>query len=388
MATIELPQTEIASMSLQVQCGALDDPVHQIGAAHLLEHVIAEMPFRHPRARPELAGLIKSGFDLEASTGFTSTTYETDCLAQQTKATLRELIRLVLRPSASPQHFATEKKVVSVESRTTPEEYESYQRLDLLFPGNPALLKTVTGDLVSIRALSMDDLMRVHERFYVSERMTLWIASPMTHDEVVSCVLASSIPSGGGQRPVAHTQRLAQGDLRYESVDVGAEILFNAPSVPRRKQRAVIAVENLLTDHSYGSIAQVLRRKLGQSYGINAAHEWMPLGSAAVIDLDTASPEAIDIALAAVNNLKRGRINPQHWNGYLSQLPLTDAIGRELMRTMRIQDADNLIEQVALDPDLTEDEQPLIPEPTRDEIVRMANELFASEPTILRRVLS
>ncbi|HVS52552.1 MAG TPA: insulinase family protein [Opitutaceae bacterium] len=189
-------------LRLVVHAGSLDEHDDERGFAHFIEH----MAFQGTRTFP--AGSIRYffqglglafGADLNASTGYTHTTYLLDLPREKADQLTNAL--LVFRDYADgllfePEAVARESRVVISElhARDSAARRNSVLLLQALYAGTPLPDRDPAGDETLLARATAEQLRAFYQRNYAPDRMTVVVSGPVDPAEAVEKISAVFAP--------------------------------------------------------------------------------------------------------------------------------------------------------------------------------------------------
>lgn len=261
------------AVGLWVRWGASNDPAEQMGAAHLLEHMI----FKGTRKRSareialEIEGL---GGALDAYTSREHTACQARVLDEHLPIALDVLSDLVFSPLLREEDLALERNVILEEIagvEDTPEELVFDLHARALWGGHP-YGNPVLGTAETVGGITRDDLQRLWSSAYRPGLSVVAAAGNLRHEDVVELV-ATRFPEDGESvsvREVGEPGAALAGDHWIERDSAQVHVCFGAPLFPRSDDRryAAMLVSTALGGGMSSRLFQRVREELGLAYVI------------------------------------------------------------------------------------------------------------------------
>lgn len=193
------PGFRSTSVGLFVDLGTRDESKNMIGATHFVEHMV----FKGTAKRTGLEiseSLEMVGGDLNAFTTREMTCFHAHCLNEDVGLAIDVLCDLVTSANFSEEDFEKERQVIVQEidmSKDDVEEYIIDTFCEKYFAKHP-LSRWITGTEKSLMKITRDQLYKFYKSEYCGSRITLSVAGPIDHDNIVrlSSELLSQLPKG------------------------------------------------------------------------------------------------------------------------------------------------------------------------------------------------
>lgn len=186
-----VPGSSSATVAVWVGVGGRDEPDHQAGASHFLEHLLFKGTER--RGALELALEIDGvGGEMNAYTASEYTSYYARVPAVEVDVAVELLLDVVAAPALRSDEFAAEREVILEELAAAdddPEDLVGVRLFEGLFPGHP-LGREVLGSVESIAALTRDEVAGFFEEHYRPANLVVTGAGSLDHDALVEAVEA------------------------------------------------------------------------------------------------------------------------------------------------------------------------------------------------------
>ena len=302
--TEHLPGVRSAAVGIWVRWGASHDPTDQMGASHLLEHMIFKGTER--RTSREIALEIEGiGGTLDAYTTREHTASHVHVLDEHLPIAVDVLTDLMFRPLLRDSDLEVERNVILEEIagvEDTPEElvFDLHARSiwgDHSY-GNPVL-----GTRETVTAITTDDLRALWSKAFRPECCVVAAAGNLHHDQILE-LMARYLPPAEG-RPevptVPQPRAVAPRDLRVARDTAQVHVCMGAPTFARSDPRRYTSI---LTSTALGAgmssrLFQRVREELGLVYLIYSFQSFYARGGQAGVYMAT-RPETADQAVTEV----------------------------------------------------------------------------------------
>ena len=190
-----MPWAQSVSARLLIQAGSRyeneSDSPFSLGLAHYMEHMVFEGSHRHP-SRRDLERAIKSyGGKVSSYTEKEYTMYQAKLPTKHADFATAFVRDLAFNPLMKPESVIKEKRIISAEIRKSyddPSQYRWNLLRKLVWKGHP-LEHNPLGTVDSIQAITRDDLIAYHQRFYRPGNAILVIAGNITHSQALDMAI-------------------------------------------------------------------------------------------------------------------------------------------------------------------------------------------------------
>ena len=287
-----------------VRWGASHDPAAQMGASHLLEHMIFKGTERRT-AREIALGIEAIGGSLDAYTSREHTACHARVLDEHLPVALDVLTDLVFRPILRESDLEVERRVILEEIAGVEDTPD-----DLIFDlhskavwGDHPYGYPVLGSADTVNAITRKDVGDLWSRAYRPNVSVVCAAGHLEHDDLLELV-AREYPQNGTagvapnlQRPSAEQPR----EIRISRDSAQVHICVGAPTFPRSDPRryASILVSTALGGGMSSRLFQRVREELGLAYTIYTFQSFYAEGGLAGIYMAT-RPDTADQAVGEV----------------------------------------------------------------------------------------
>ena len=260
-------------VGLWVRWGASHDAAEQMGAAHLLEHMIFKGTQRRSARQIalEIEGL---GGSLDAYTSREHTACQARVLDEHLPIALDVLSDLVFRPLLREQDLALERNVILEEIagvEDTPEELVFDLHARALWGEHP-YGSPVLGTAETVGAITRDDLQRLWRSAYRPQLSVVAAVGNLRHEELLELVTTRFPRESGAVPPpeLGEPPKSSPGDHWIERDSAQVHVCLGAPLFPRSDDRryGAMLVSTSLGGGMSSRLFQRVREELGLVYAI------------------------------------------------------------------------------------------------------------------------
>lgn len=276
IVTESLPHVRSVTIGFWFQVGSRDEPPHQQGITHFIEHMLFKGTTS--RSAKEIAeAMDATGGQLNAFTTKEHTCYYARVLDQHLPFAVELLADMVLNSRFEEDDMAKEKSVVAEEIRMyedAPDELVHDLVLEAAW-GNHPLGRSTLGTAESIQALTRDDLVRFVAEHYVAGNLVVAAAGNLNHQRVVELVESalSSLPEGAGFRAVNTVHRQSQILVRSKDTEQ-VHLCVGNGGVSRSDpdKYSMFVLDTILGGGMSSRLFQELREERGLVYSAYSYH--------------------------------------------------------------------------------------------------------------------
>ena len=273
-----LPGVRSAAVGIWVRSASAHEPRGQMGAAHLLEHLVFKGTER--RSSKQLAEELEvRGGSLDAYTSRDHTSYQAHVLDADVPLAVEVLTDLVRHPLLRAEDLELERNVVLEEISSmldTPDDLVFELHARTLWPDHPYGY-SILGTPDSIGKLDAAALQALHRGGYYRGNCVIAAAGHVDHDQLLTVLEREGWLEGGlepARQPVAPAPA-RRGESVSETRDTAQSNLvlgtdcFDARD-PRRYALAILT--NILGGGMSSRLFQRIREALGLAYAVYAFH--------------------------------------------------------------------------------------------------------------------
>lgn len=185
----EYRQGDLTSFSIGFEAGAFMEDEENIGAAHLLEHMLFKGTTS--KSEDEINSILDELFVFNnAMTNYPYAIYYGTTLKEDFEKGFRLYSDIILNPMMSGDGFITERDVVIQESKEWKEDFEQLLEDEMLFNGydTKRIKDIIIGDEKNIRNLTMKDLNKFYKEYYVANNCVISVVTSMDYNEVFKII--------------------------------------------------------------------------------------------------------------------------------------------------------------------------------------------------------
>lgn len=293
-----------ASVGVWVRYGSAHESPAELGAAHLLEHLVFKGTARRS-ARDIAVVLERLGGSVDAYTAREHTCYQARVLGEDLEVALDVLADLVVAPCLREDDLAIEREVVLEEIsmvEDTPDDLVFELHSAALWPGHP-YGHSILGTRQTVETLSAGDLRRIHERVYGRGGLVVAAAGAVEHDAVVAAVARhfEGVGNGHGAEKLAPAPPLEPSDQQIGRPGAQAHVVLGTRTFPHADPRrhALIVLSTALGGGMSSRLFQRVREELGLAYAIYSFQSFYRTGGSLGVYVGT-RPEWADRAVEVI----------------------------------------------------------------------------------------
>ncbi|MGH7732868.1 MAG: M16 family metallopeptidase, partial [Gemmatimonadales bacterium] len=336
--TEAMPGVRSVAVGVWVRSASAHEPRPQMGAAHMLEHLVFKGTERRT-ARQLAVELEARGGSLDAYTGRDHTNFQAHILDADLPRAVDVLTDLVRRPLLRQQDLDLERNVVLEEISMvddTPDDlvFELHSRA--LYPDHPYGY-SILGTRETVSALSAEGLRGLHHRGYVPGNVVVAAAGRLEHDQVLGLLehegwLEPGIESA---RPEVSSVAAKRGiHERHPRDTAQTHIVIGTDTFPTRDPRrwALSVVTNVFGGGMSSRLFQRIREELGLAYAVYAFQSLYQASGQSGCYIGTqpaTADQALDAIMAEYAQLAREGLTPDELRDGKQQLKGQIMLGLE-----------------------------------------------------------
>ncbi len=293
-----------ASVGVWVRYGAAHEAPAELGAGHLLEHMVFKGTGRRS-ARDIAEVLERLGGSMDAYTSREHTCYQARVLGEDLDIALDVLADIVVAPALREEDLSVEREVVLEEIsmvEDTPDDLVFELHSEALWPGHP-YGHSILGTRPTVEALSAEDLRRIHERAYGRPSLVVAAAGAVEHDAVVAAVSRhfETVGNGRGPEALATPSPLEPSDRQVERPGAQTHVVLGGRTFPHGDPRrfALILLSTALGGGMSSRLFQRVREELGLAYAVYSFQSFYRAGGSVGVYVGT-RPEWADRAVDVI----------------------------------------------------------------------------------------
>lgn len=269
----EMPGVRSVSVGVWVRSGSVHESPAELGASHLVEHMVFKGTARRS-ARDIALVLERLGGSLDAYTTREHTAYHARVLDEHLDTALDVLADLVLHPMLRAQDLELEREVVLEEISTvedTPDDLVFELHSEALWGAHPYGYP-ILGTRETVSRLTVEDLRRVHARGYRRPNLIVAAAGSVRHEVLVDRVaeLFGDAPDGAEAVPVPKPTPAEGKSVHVERPTAQTHIVLGAHTFGHRDPRryALILLSSAFGGGMSSRLFQRVREELGLAYTV------------------------------------------------------------------------------------------------------------------------
>ena len=275
VVTERIPWVRSVSAGIWVRQGSAHEKGAELGASHLLEHMVFKGTARRTPKEIALA-LERRGGELDAYTTREHTAYQARVLDEDLPLAMDILADMVVSPKLDAHDLDLEREVVLEEIagvEDTPDDLVFELHGEALWGAHP-YGHSILGTRETVGALDSAALRGVHERAYRRPNLVAGAVGNLDHDAFVALVEQhlAAVPNGAQNAPVARPAPSGGQQQVIERDTSQTHIVFGAPTFghadPRRY--AMVMLSSAFGGGMSSRLFQRVREELGLAYAVYA----------------------------------------------------------------------------------------------------------------------
>lgn len=272
----EMSGVRSAAVGVWVRSASAHEARPQMGAAHLLEHLVFKGTERRS-ARQLAVELEARGGSLDAYTGRDHTNFQAHILDADLPRAVDVLTDLVRRPLLRQSDLDLERNVVLEEINMvddTPDDLIFDLHARALYPDHPYGY-AILGTRETVTALSAESLRALHGRGYYPGNVVVAAAGRLNHDQVLGLLEHEGWFEAGAaapQPPVAPAPARRGAEERHGRKTSQTHVVIGTDTFPSRDPRRLTLglVTNVFGGGMSSRLFQRIREELGLAYAVYA----------------------------------------------------------------------------------------------------------------------
>ena len=330
-----------AYTSLGINVGSIDEPAAKNGLAHLVEHMFFRTN-RNMTGDQYQEALEWAGIDYNAMTSFTDTIFYADSQKNQVCDVINLFYDAISNNNFIEEGFETEKSAVISElrdfHRSSLDRFQERIMWPVIYKGTP-LEKAIIGTVESVKNLSLEDVQKFTNTFYVPNNMVMACTGDIDTE-----VFIEGVKNTFGQLKSREFDKLKidwkfkPGKKYVEFKDLKDEhcreldlsffyVIYPMSNLKKQDFATATVLETVLGGGNLtnftGKIIGELRVKRGLCYSTDVEFEWDQGIPLAVIGVPGIHPqnldEGINIVLNTLHELGSQELKNDYFKGKISQ---------------------------------------------------------------------
>ena len=269
----EIAGVRSASVGVWVRQGAAHEDASEMGASHLLEHLVFKGTTRRS-ARDLALALEGLGGSLDAYTSREHTSFQARVLDEHLPEALDVLADLTVSPLLRAEDLDLEREVVLEEISTvedTPDDLVFELHGERLWRGHP-YGHSILGTRATVAGMAATTLRRIHRERYVGNNLVVAAAGNVQHGPFLEAVerLFGGIAAGERSDRVPPLAERARGDERVPREGAQSHLVFGTDAPPHADPRryALVLISSALGGGMSSRLFQRVREELALAYTV------------------------------------------------------------------------------------------------------------------------
>lgn len=272
----EVPQSRSVSSGIWIRAGSRDDPEHQSGLAHFIEHVAFKgSPTRDARAMSHEIDAV--GGHLNAATAKETTFYYVDVPADGLATALDILADLSLNPKFDPDDMDLERNVILEEIRGHEDDPEQ-MAYDLFSQGIWAdrhpFSRSVVGTRPAIESVHPADIRTFHRELYQPDNMILAVCGAVDAKGVIRLAEESFGTKAADEQHIPQrTAPVFQIGTAHHERPTGMTHIYvgtDGPNAAHDDRIPLEVVNSILGDGTSSRLFHAIRETRGLAYAVTS----------------------------------------------------------------------------------------------------------------------
>ncbi|MFP4624667.1 MAG: M16 family metallopeptidase [Gemmatimonadota bacterium] len=293
-----------ASVGVWVRYGSAHEAPGELGAAHMLEHMVFKGTARRS-ARDIAVAVERLGGSLDAYTSREHTSFQARVLGEHLDLGLDVLADLITAPRLDCADLRLEREVVLEEISTvedTPDDLVFELHGQALWPGHP-YGHSILGTRETVAGMSARDLQRIHRERYTRGNLVVAAAGAVEHDAAVAAAarLFEGVPESTSHATLPAVPPVVPEERRVERPGAQTHIVSGGRAISHRDPRrfAVGLVSTALGGGMSSRLFQRVREELGLAYSVYTFQSFYRATGAVGVYVGT-RPEWAERAVAVI----------------------------------------------------------------------------------------
>jgi len=273
--TERMPGVRSAAVGVWVRQGAAHEAREEMGASHLLEHLVFKGTGK--RSAREIATALEGlGGSLDAYTGREQTSYQARVLHEHVGEALEVLSDLILSPALREEDLERERQVVLEEIamvEDTPEDLVFELHGERLWEGHP-YGRSILGTRETVGSMSTGTLRALHRERYLRPDLVVAAAGHVEHAAVVGHVgeLLGHLDGNGGRPGVPEPSARRGGEEAVGRETAQTHVVFGSDAPPHSDPRryGLVLLSAAFGGGMSSRLFQKVREELALAYTVYA----------------------------------------------------------------------------------------------------------------------
>jgi predicted Zn-dependent peptidase len=292
------------AVGVWVRQGSAHEPEQDMGASHMLEHMVFKGTERRTAVEIALA-LEGLGGSLDAYTSREHTSYQARVLDEHLPEALDVLADLVLAPLLRESDLALEREVVLEEiaqMEDTPDDLVFELHNERLWRGHP-YGRSILGTKESVARMTADRLAELHAERYAGANLIVAGAGNVDHEDFAERVagLFAQVAPGSGAGPVPAPSSTSSGVEHAGRDSAQTHIVFgtHVPGHAHPDRYPLVLLSTALGAGMSSRLFQKVREELGLCYSVYTYQSFYSVSGVFGVYVGT-RPQTADRAAEAI----------------------------------------------------------------------------------------
>jgi predicted Zn-dependent peptidase len=315
----EIASVRSASVGIWIRQGAAHEGPLELGASHLLEHLVFKGTERRS-ARDLALALEGLGGSLDAYTSREHTSFQARVLDEHLPEALDVLADLTLSPLLRGEDLDLEREVVLEEIATvedTPDDLVFELHGERLWEGHP-YGHSILGTRQTVGGMPTAALERIHRERYVGRNLVVAAAGNVQHGPFLEAVerLFGGVAAGARNDRVAPLPPPTRGDERVRRESAQSHLVFGTAVPPHADPRryALVLLSSALGGGMSSRLFQRIREELALAYTVYTYQSFYALAGLSGVYVGTRpawEQRAVDAVREELGRVAREGLPPE-----------------------------------------------------------------------------
>ncbi|SHI32753.1 Predicted Zn-dependent peptidase [Clostridium cavendishii DSM 21758] len=266
--------TQLSSIDIGVNIGALYENEEEKGLSHFIEHML----FKGTKTRDnetlnlELEAL---GGEYNAYTDYSATVYSITCLEEEIINAVELLSDMIISPSFNKHELEREIGVVLAEIRTSKDDIEdlSFKKTsEVAFTKSP-LKNEIIGTEENIQSLKRKDLIKFYNKYYKPDNIVVSLLTSMEHSVALDIIKKyfGDFKGKAEMKPLAlkeKNNKVVAQSFKRDMEQSTITYLFSLCDLERDDELPLKILNHKLGESANSILFRELREKRGLAYDV------------------------------------------------------------------------------------------------------------------------
>jgi predicted Zn-dependent peptidase len=279
---VNKPERHSVLMEMFIKTGVRWESEENIGITHLTEHILFKGTAAYPSTLEYAKAIANIGGDVNAETSAETVTYSFWVGRKKYLEGLELFLGLFTEPLIKEEDLKLEKKVIMAELREC-YEVDTYIE-DLLWQDHP-LGFSIKEEKRNLKNLTIEDVQKHFNTFYVPNNMVLVVLGPVDSEEVIKQIslIMGKLQPGKLPLSIPFTPSNNDAKIKFQKADkkvMDIDLAFYGYPYNHPRSEALILLKDILGNGPTSRLFLRLREELGLVYGVDAkVTRWQDSGA-------------------------------------------------------------------------------------------------------------